>query len=165
MKEIHTWRSSMIRNLMFLFVVIFSLNSQAVIDPVTPDQGKTPGELCSTHDPDFKEFRYGERIPYCERNVTTQRKKDIYSLYFVPKHLHSNYTIDHYVPLSLGGNNADENLWPEHKKIKELRKTLEWDLYQDLKSGRITQREAIEAIIYAKHNPPLDIQALEGVFY
>jgi hypothetical protein len=30
----------------------------------------TPGEKCTRDDPDFQEYRYAERIPYCRRHVT-----------------------------------------------------------------------------------------------
>lgn len=137
----------------------------AGLEPVIPDPELTPGELCDTRDSDFKEYRYEERIPYCERNVTSSRKKDIYRDYNVSLKKKYNYTIDHFIPLSLGGNNSDENLWPEHIKIKELRKNLELETYLDLRDGRITQEEAINIIVEAKLNPPIQISAFEDILY
>src|SRR6202007_2139707 len=44
---------------------------------VAPDSSYTPGHLCSPSDPNFKEYRYAEHIPYCNRNVTQQMKLTI----------------------------------------------------------------------------------------
>ena len=155
----------MIRAISSLIVILGFSSAMANIQPEIPDPDLTPGELCDTRDPDFKEYRYQERIPYCERNVTSQRKNQIYREYDVPLKKKHNYTIDHFIPLSLGGDNSDENLWPEHKKIKELRKNLEHDTFQDLRDGYINQDEAIEIIIEAKLNPPIQVTAFENILY
>ena len=154
-----------LRTILSTLFIFVSLQVSAEIRPVAPEPEVTPGELCTTKNPDFKEFRYDERIPYCERNVSTGRKTFIYEVYAVRPSVRHKYTIDHLIPLSLGGSNSDENLWPEHKAIKALRQNLEWDLYLELSRGQITQEEAVEIIHEAKFNPPVDIQAFEGVFY
>lgn len=123
--------------------------------PERPDPQVTPGELCDLKDSDFSGYRYEAKIPYCERNVSYETKVAIYEYYQVPKNIRQNYTIDHFIPLSIGGNNQPENLWPEHKKIKETRLYLETEVYEDVKNGRITQEEAVDKIIKAKMNPPL----------
>jgi hypothetical protein len=122
--------------------------------PRVPDQKLTPGDLCSTKNPDFDRHRYKEKIPYCERNVTTAQKSKIYEMYNVPESKWQNYTIDHFIPLSIGGSNAVGNLWPEHRKIKELRQDLEVEIFYQVERGEITQKEAIEIITDAKLNPP-----------
>lgn len=122
--------------------------------PRTPDAVKTPGHLCTPKDKDFVQYRYKEKIPYCTRNVTPTQKSRIYAAYNIPANKRHNYTIDHYIPLSLGGSNAPENLWPEHRKIKQLRRDLELELFYRLERGEMTQREAIEIITEAKMNPP-----------
>ena len=63
--------------------------------------------------------------------------------------------VDHFIPLSIGGTNRRENLWPEHKDIKNLRKNLELDLFEDVRDGKLTQSEAIRRIREAKLNPPI----------
>lgn len=133
----------------FLFLwLLFS--SVASGFPQTPDQAKTPGDLCDVKDPDFKEYRYNENIPYCERNVTGWRKDKIYDSYAIPEEERNQYTIDHLIPLSIGGSNSDENLWAEHLSLKYERGSLEYDLYVKMKEGSITQAEAIRIILCSK---------------
>jgi hypothetical protein len=124
-------------------------------EPRIPDQTVTPGDLCTRQDPDFDGYRYKEHIAYCERNVTPAQKRQIYDQYNIPKSKRHNYTIDHFIPLSIGGSNSRENLWPEHVKIKELRIDLEINTYYELERGNISQKEAIRIITEAKLNPPL----------
>ena len=50
---------------------------------VTPDYAYTPGHLCSPTDPNFKEYRYAEHIPYCNRNVTQRMKLTVAQHYTV----------------------------------------------------------------------------------
>lgn len=121
--------------------------------PIVPDQGKTPGTECTRNDPDFAEFRYREKIPYCQRNVSEYTKDKIYKLYGIDQRCKNRYTIDHFIPLSLGGNNAETNLWPEHKLIKQTRADLELKLFQQLSNGTITQQQAIDTIYREKLHP------------
>lgn len=134
-----------------IFVLILSLVSiNAYSYPKIPDVNQTPGSICSEVDPDFSEYRYGENIPYCRRDVATDLKTQIYINYHVPLECRNRYTIDHLIPLSVGGNNSIENLWPEHKKVKETRANFEYNLYLDLKAGRITQQEAVDRVYEVK---------------
>jgi hypothetical protein len=84
------------------------------------------------------------------RNVSSETKAKIYDLYKIPLHCRYRYTIDHFIPLSIGGDNSPANLWPEHKLVKKTRMSLEEDLFEELKQGTITQKEAIEQIIQTK---------------
>lgn len=155
-----------LRSLFISLVLSIGVVTQATeIRPVTPEPKLTPGELCDARDPDFTEYRYKERVPYCERNVDSQLRAEIYATYRVEKNDWSNYTIDHFIPLSIGGNNADSNLWPEHKKIKALRQNLEMETFLRLQKGEINQSTAIDIIINAKMNPPLQTVLLEGVLF
>jgi hypothetical protein len=119
--------------------------------PLAPSPDLTPGELCSESDPDFDHHRYQENIPYCVRKLSASRKRDIYELHGIPEECRSYYTVDHFIPLALGGNNADANLWPEHINVKQARHRLEIDLFWALRRGEITQAEAIEVIVTEKH--------------
>src|SRR5690606_24877032 len=83
-----------------------------------------------------------------------ETKAQIYEMYGVPAKERRRYTIDHFIPLSIGGNNSMENLWPEHKRIKNTRPNLEMEIYELVSSGQITQREGIRRIVEAKMNPP-----------
>ncbi len=123
--------------------------------PFTPDETKTNGSICTTRDRDFAEYRYPEKIPYCKRAVSSSDKDKIYRDYGVSKNCRREYTIDHFIPLSIGGTNRIDNLWPEPKVIKQLRKDLEIELFKALSSGKITQEEAIQTIRDAKFNPPI----------
>lgn len=121
--------------------------------PLTPNDKMTPGERCNDEDADFSEYRYAEEIPYCARNVSGGTKKTVYESYGVGESERKQYTIDHLIPLSLGGSNHRVNLWPEHKEVKALRPTLEMELYVSLKDGALNQEQAIEKILDAKFHP------------
>jgi hypothetical protein len=125
--------------------------------PLVPDEGKTPGDVCDERDPDFTGYRYSQRVAYCVRNVDTVTKDAIYESYGIVESQRRNYTVDHFIPLSIGGSNQTVNLWPEHKKIKQTRLTLEQEVYEAVKDGRMSQNRAIEIIVEAKMNPkPID---------
>lgn len=118
--------------------------------PVVPDPTKTSGELCNINNPDYREKRYPEQIPYCTRKLSFERRKRIYDAYGISEKCRSSYTIDHFFPLSLGGDNADINLWPEHKLVKATRPQLEQELFENLRTGTITQATALHEIRKAK---------------
>jgi len=138
-----------------LILFLFSINIFAaeIPQPLIPDPQLTTGYLCSTKDNNFHEYRYREKIPYCKRNVSSAMKREIYLRYRIPAKCQSDYTIDHFYPLSLGGNNQFANLWPEHKAIKKIRQNLEQTLYENLRDGEITQARALSTIKEAKLNP------------
>ena len=131
-------------------LVILTFFLTAFEYPKIPDHKYTPGHLCSILDYDFDRLRYDEQIPYCERKVSWAKKQVVYDAYGVPEEDRKNYTIDHFIPLSLGGSNHISNLWPEHREVKATRYWLEWDTYLAIEHGEITQREAIEIIVRAK---------------
>ncbi len=121
--------------------------------PMVPDLDKTPGAICDESDRDFAGYRYKERIPYCERNVSSELKAHIYDTYGIPEKCRGFYTIDHLIPLSIGGNNSIENLWPEHQAIKKTRLHLEQEIFEAVSNGQMTQKEAMDIIYSAKLNP------------
>jgi len=129
--------------------------------PLTPDVKETPGSVCNEDHEDFEEYRYPEQIPYCFRNVASSLKKKIYDWYGIPQNERKEYTIDHLIPLSLGGDNEDDNLWPEHKEVKALRPDLEIKLYVKLRDGKLKQRAAIDQILEAKFDPDKVRQLIE----
>lgn len=122
--------------------------------PTKPDERVTVGSFCDEKDPDFVGYRYKEKIPFCIRNVSRHLKARIYRMYGVSERCRHEYTIDHYIPLSMGGSNADDNLWPEHKKVKATRQNLEQSLYLELSNGNIKQHDAVQMVTEAKNNPP-----------
>ena len=129
--------------------------------PLTPDKNETPGSVCLESDDDFEEYRYEEQIAYCHRNVASSLKTEIYEWYEIASGERKNYTIDHLIPLSLGGDNTRVNLWPEHKEVKAKRPALENQLYAKLRDGEIRQRDAIQTILEAKFNPRVQAKRLE----
>jgi hypothetical protein len=126
--------------------------------PVVPNEDLTPGELCTIKDPDFTTFRYAEKIPYCERSVSGGLKNEVYRAYKIPAKCISQFTVDHFIPLSIGGSNNFENLWPEHKKLKQTRLNFENEIHIAVRDGRITQRRAVELVYKTKLNPKMNPQ-------
>lgn len=122
--------------------------------PTEPIESVTPGSLCE----DSPIRRYPEGIVYCERDVDTQLKRDIIKMYderfgFSIRQMNRmDFKIDHFIPLSLGGSNDIENLWPQHKSVYEVTDELEHLLSRKISSGAIKQVEAVRVIKEAKHN-------------
>lgn len=118
--------------------------------PLQPDPEVTSGDMCSEDDHDFYDYRYPEEIAYCARKVSASQKRRIYEEYNIPEKCRHRYTIDHFIPLALGGNNSDVNLWPEHKLVKASRPKLEIELYWSLSKGEISQNKAVKIIVAEK---------------
>lgn len=137
-----------------IFSILMVLAGFASAYPATPDPTMTSGDLCTTADADFVEFRYAERIPYCVRNVSREEKTRIYERYHIPARCRTEYTIDHFIPLALGGSNDPRNLWPEHRNVKATRQGLEQELYYAIRSGRMSHAETLAVIVEAKTHPP-----------
>lgn len=146
----------MIKRTILAGAMLINLSTMAFAEevPLTPNPEITYGDYCSPDDPNFVEYRYEEDVAYCRRAVSRHMKKHIYTVYQIPEGCKENYTVDHLIPLAMGGSNKPENLWPEHKRIKATRRTLEQELYDKLRRGEISQKEAVETIVNAKKNPP-----------
>ena len=115
----------------------------------TPDSSYTPGHLCDPRDPNFKEYRYAERIPYCGRNVTQQMMLAVARHYGVPQTDWSGYEFDHLIPLAIGGSSSIDNVWPQPHGDPDGsngKDKLEYLLYSKLAAGAITQAEAVARI-------------------
>lgn len=118
----------------------------------------TTGQLCTEEDPDFTEYRYEERIPYCARNVTVERKIEICKRDGVKDR--SDFTVDHIIPLSIGGSNNDENLWCQHYSLAVT--DLETKAYRSMLNATQSQQDAIEMILDAKfHKAAADVYRQE----
>ena len=114
-----------------------------------PDSSITPGKLCTTADPDFDEARYAERIAHCRRHVTLSMKRGVAARYGVPQSDWSLYEFDHLIPLAIGGGNSLDNLWPQPDAGNEgegSKDKLEMRLYHQMRTGTITQAEAVRQI-------------------
>ena len=104
------------------------------------------GHLCTPEDKDFTEFRYNEQIAYCSRNVSSKYKDYICRRDGVNDR--TDFTVDHIIPLAIGGSNHPSNLWCQHKSIAVTK--LERKVYWQLRKGYIRQAEAIKKILDAK---------------
>lgn len=137
-----------------LKIILISLLTLNLLEvqayPLVPNPSMTPGSLCSRQHGDYAGDRYEAKIPYCRRNVEGQLKTQLYIAYGVPLECRGSYTIDHLIPLSIGGDNSPQNLWPEHRLVKATRPYLEQQVFEDLRDGRITQQQAIDRVYYEK---------------
>ncbi len=122
--------------------------------PIGPDQTSTPGSLCQNS----PVKRYPENITYCERNVSSSMKNSLIQMYDEKFGYHirqmnrQDFKIDHFIPLSIGGSNSSDNLWPQHKSVYLVTDPLEQLLSDQIRIGKIKQVEAIRVIKEAKLN-------------
>lgn len=130
--------------------------------PINPNVDLTPGDMCSKQDKDFYDVRYPEKMIYCKRNVSQGKKGRIYTAYSIPEKCRHRYTVDHLVPLALGGNNSPENLWPEHVLVKATRQLLEQELYLAVSRGDMRSDDAIEILLREKLKLVLDLSHING---
>jgi hypothetical protein len=122
--------------------------------PLSPQVSLTPGTTCKNP----SEYRYPEKIPYCNRSVSTSLKNKIiktydstfkYTIGSMPR---NDFKIDHYIPLCMGGSNDAANLWPQHKTSYIYTDSLEQKLCLYLERGRMRQAAAIDYMKYVKNN-------------
>lgn len=141
------------------FVFVLALVSSVLVSasdkfPMGPNPSMTPGSICQ----DSPVRRYPENIVYCERDVDTNLKKQIIKEYdeelgFSIRQMSRNdFKIDHFIPLSIGGSNSKDNLWPQHKSVYDVTDPLEQLLSDKIVAGRIKQADAIRVIREAKLN-------------
>ena len=142
----------MLIRLITIFLILLLNSCVTHPYPIKPDRSMSPGRLCTVDDRHFDHFRYHENIPYCRRAVSSSLRRDIYDSYGIPEETRHEYTIDHIIPLSIGGSNHPENLWPEHQKVKNTRPNLEFCVYIYMRNDELTQRDALDIIMRAKYN-------------
>lgn len=122
--------------------------------PVGPNPQTTPGSLCQN----LEVHRYPENIVYCERDVSTSTKNALIKMYDNQLGYHigsmsrNDFKIDHFIPLSIGGSNNSDNLWPQHKSVYKITDPLEQLLFDKIQEGRIKQADAIRVIREGKLN-------------
>ncbi len=63
-----------------------------------------------------------------------------------------DFKIDHFIPLSIGGSNNSDNLWPQHKSVYGKTDKLEQLVFEKINSAHIKQAEAVRVIREAKLN-------------
>ncbi len=122
--------------------------------PIGPNPTTTPGSLCT----DSTQHRYAENIVYCVRNVSSDLKNQLIQTYDhqlgfqIEQMPRGDFKIDHFIPLSIGGSNNPDNLWPQHKSVYTKTDPLELLVFQKISNAHITQAEAVRVIREAKLN-------------
>jgi hypothetical protein len=131
--------------------------------PKEPDPQLTPGSTCK----DADELRYPEHIKYCERSVPSSLKDSIIDEYdsdfgyTIAEMQRTDFKIDHYIALCMGGSNERKNLWPQHKSLFVITDPIEQKLCQVMAMGAMEQTEAIVKIKEVKHNLSMAPQLVE----
>lgn len=143
-----------------LLCLAFSLSALAVDYPSAPDPRLTVGTLCDMP----ISHRYPEQIPYCDRDVATETKNEIFVAYrrlgyVLPSSSRQDYKIDHYIPLCMGGSNRPNNLWPQHVTIYTQTDPLEQAICAKMSAGRMNQAAGVKMIKAVKNNLRLLPQA------
>lgn len=123
----------------------YSIRLPHLAPPFIADPNLTPGSYFKQATLEkIKQPNYSATI----RNVTEADKKRIAAAYGIPWSEHDKYEFDHKIPASLGGDNSDNNIYPEPLQgkygalVKDLaeREALpkvrsgEWDL-QETRAG------------------------------
>jgi len=111
-----------------------------------PDPSRTPGKLCTDSDPNFQEYRYAEKIPYCRRNVSQNEKSQIGSLYGIASSEWPQFEFDHFIPLGIGGSDDIDNIWPQRLDAAREKDVLENQLFLQMQAGTLTQADAVAQI-------------------
>lgn len=120
--------------------------------PAGPQLSITPGKLCDIPN----EYRYPEKIAYCERDVSFETKEALineydqkfgYSIASLPR---ADFKIDHFIPLCAGGSNDVTNLWPQHKTVYAITDPLEPLVCAKMQAGRLRQADAVKLIVQGK---------------
>jgi len=104
---------------------------------VLPDPVVTPGEAQNISLAEVKKLASGAaRVS----NISTDVKRAVYGAYGLSVD-EKNYTLDHLIPLSLGGSNSAKNLWPHSRKgsfwTVEKKLKLEKRVYRLVCAGRL----------------------------
>lgn len=133
--------------ILVLLLILFPSSIYAF--PKTPAINIAPGEFCSESNKDFDGYRYPDNVVHCRRNVSHKTKNKICKLYGV--YDRRDYTVDHIIPLSLGGSNSEKNLWCQSRKI--LTANIEYYYYRMVRDGKMRHANAIHALMALKFNP------------
>lgn len=80
--------------------------------PIVPNDSLTPGLVADTDETKVCGFEYGQSYSKRHRQTTREMKAEVYRSYGISRAGRS-FEVDHRVPLSLGGADDVQNLWPE----------------------------------------------------
>ena len=160
-------KTLVLRSLFVLSFLFQSLVFASGAFPEGPELKETPGTLCLRG-----VKRYPENITYCERDVTSDLKKQIIRMYDqefgynIQRLPRDQFKIDHFIPLSIGGSNSITNLWPQHRSVYEITDPIETLLSEKISSAKIKQVDAIRLVREVKMNlskAPEVIRYLQGL--
>jgi hypothetical protein len=146
----------MVKFILLVYLGLSALANHPHVFPLVPNPKLTPGDTCRQGEPAYSRLRYAQRVPVCDRTVDTEQRQRIYDNYGIPHGCRQNYTIDHFIPLSIGGSNRNENLWPEHKSIKQSRLHFEEWIMKQVEESIMTQQQAIQRVYQEKMNSRLN---------
>jgi hypothetical protein len=114
---------------------------------IAPDPTLTPGAVRTTDAFDVCSHGTAQL-----RHMSRARSDAIMAAYGLPGGPHEAYEIDHLIPLSIGGSDADQNLWPEPRRMiekewpAERKDELEMRLHNLVCTGQIEITVAQKAI-------------------
>ncbi|MBV9390031.1 MAG: HNH endonuclease [Chroococcidiopsidaceae cyanobacterium CP_BM_ER_R8_30] len=96
-----------------VLVLVLGVCTIAVADqtsPYLPDPQLTPGSVfADVSQQEICQPGYTKSV----RAVSSEEKQQVYREYGISNRRPREYTIDHLIPLELGGSNEIRNLWPE----------------------------------------------------
>jgi hypothetical protein len=131
----------------FSLCILSAIAIESVHGLESPNPQFTPGLTCQATDADFMGYYYPAKIARCNRNIGEAEKASVASEYGnLPKNEWSNYEFDHLIPLCAGGSNNIKNLWPQLLTEAKQKDVLEVDICLALKSGKMTQAEAVTKV-------------------
>lgn len=137
--------------LIFCFLLSTSLYGaydRQLTEDTYPDPSQTSGDIFS--DVAVSQL-CGGKYSRKTRHVPSSLKREIKSNYHIDPDQFSDYSIDHFIPISLGGTNEVQNLWPQ--KVKGIvygaaQKSLSDDyLHRQVCAGNMTLEKAQNLII------------------
>lgn len=115
---------------------------------VVPNTKYTTGALCTQTDVNFSgKFRYKAHIPYCNRSVTYKEKVKVGSEYGVKRTAWKNYEFDHLFPLSVGGSDSPQNIWPQPIEQAHVKDRIEDAVYLAMRKGTMSQHDALMSLV------------------
>lgn len=82
--------------------------------PIRPDPGITPGAIATLDTSKVCQSGYSKTV----RHTSAALKLRVYRAYGLASQPRADFEVDHLIPLSLGGADAERNLWPESYTTK-----------------------------------------------
>lgn len=128
-----------------LAIVALSATVTFAADPALPNPKLTPGAVLTTDAAVICQPGYSRSV----RHTSGSLKHRIYLEYRIIQKI-GRFEIDHLIPLSIGGADTRENLWPESHDTKpwnaDVKDRLENYLHAEVCAGRVPLADAQEAV-------------------